>query len=142
MLSQLGDDVFEMGCEMIDATSAHRPDVGRVVMDANGHAHPWCGPDGAPAAHYNPSVHYDMPSLEWVKTGEACDEDDDEPYDVGQYECRICRAVVVPPYTADQYQVYVPGLRWCRINGEPVMREEFERRYEAATKARASGGSS
>jgi hypothetical protein len=124
------DDIFETGVEQLDATSAHRADTAWVYRDAHGHEHRW-HVDGKPADAYDPRARYDVPTLVWVKDGERIDEDG-EPYEVGHLECRECCASVSPGYTADAYTVYVPGLRWFQINGEPVTGEEFARRWAAA----------
>ncbi len=128
------DEVFEMERDMIDVTSMHRPDISMVVIDDHGHFHPWCTPDGQPATGYNPRVQYNIPSLRWVKTGVEY-YDDGEPYDVGEWRCRQCKAVVVPPYTADSTVHYVAGLAHYRINDVEVSKEEFETRYAAAVAA-------
>ena len=127
----IGNDVFEVDRNLMEVTSMRRPDVGRVLTDCRGHKHPWCGPDGVPAARYDPSVSYTMPSLTWVKDGEEYYEDDDEPHDVGHWECRECGEHIVPPYTADTHPQYVAGILRCRVNGESVTREEFMRRIRA-----------
>jgi hypothetical protein len=116
---------FETGCDLIDATSSHRPDTDWRIVDGAGHEHRWFFGD-KPATEYNPSARYSVPSLKWVVDGVAYWEDG-EPYDVGHHECRVCREHIEPGYTADAYTQYVPGLRWCRINGESVTREQFER---------------
>jgi len=129
----VGTDVFELRRDMMDATSMYRPNVGLAIIDAAGHAHAWCNQDGTPATYYTPSARYDMPSIMWVKDGEEYYEEDDEPHDVGHNECRLCGEHIAPPYTADDYPVFVPGLAHCYINGVEVGREEFERRYEASS---------
>jgi len=48
---------------------------------------------------------------------------------VGHLECRQCGEHIAPGYTADSNRVYIPGLKWCRINGQSVTPEEFERRW-------------
>ena len=123
-------DRFEYGCDMIDVTSLHRPDISWAITDANGHVHRW-HTKGQPATDYSPSETYDTPTLVWVKDGEEYWDGDDEPHDVGHLECKACGAHVEPGYTADAFVQHVPGLRWCRINGEPVTPEEFQSRWEA-----------
>ena len=85
-----------------------------------------------PATNYNAVHDYVTPTLLWVKDGEEFWEDDDEPHDVGHLECRQCGEHVSPGYTADTYRVYIPGLRWYRINGESVSEQDFERRLAEA----------
>lgn len=115
---------FETGVDMIDATSNHRPDTDWRVADASGHTHQW-HVDGQPASGYSPLQRYDVPSLRWVRTGTGYFEDG-EPYAIGHHECAICGEPIEPRYTADTYTQYVPGLRWFRINGQSVTREDFE----------------
>lgn len=126
----VGSDVFKVERDLIDVTSLHRPDVGWRHVDAAGHEHRWFT-EGRPAESYRGGAKYDVPSLVWVKDGVAYDEDG-EPYNVGHNECRICGEHVEPHYTADTHTVYMAGLARFTINGEPVGREEFERRLEAA----------
>ena len=121
------EDTFEIYRDMMDVTSMSRPNVGCILVDKAGHAHRWLE-DGKLATHYNPSAHYEIPSLVWVKDGEKYWEDDDQPHDVGHHECRICGEHIVPPYCADTYQQYAPGLVHYKINGLSVSKEEFERR--------------
>src|SRR6185436_19512973 len=124
---RVGADVFEFGQELMDVTSNHRPDTLWRFIDAHGHEHRWYVGD-MPAASYNPSATYETPTLLWVKDGEEFWDGDDEPHDVGHLECRICGEHVTPRYTADTTTQYVAGLRWFRINGEPVSMDEFQRR--------------
>lgn len=126
----IGHDVFEYGCEMLDVSSMHRPDTAWKHVDAQGHEHRWYV-DAVPATSYNPMDHYETPTLVWVKDGEEYWEDDDEPHEVGHYECAQCGERITPAYTADTWAQYMPGLRWHRINGTPVSPDEFTRRLEA-----------
>lgn len=118
-------EVFETGCEVLEVTSNSRPDTSWRHVDHQGHRHVWHA-DGKPADRYNPSTTYETPTLVWVKDGEACWEDDDEPHDVGHLECRECGAPVRPGYTADTTRQYIPGLRWFTIDGRRVTPEEYE----------------
>jgi hypothetical protein len=129
-----GSDTFEMTRDLVDVTSNNRPHVGCVVVDKAGHAHPYCGPDGKPATHYDPSIAYTIPSTVWVKDGEEYWEDDNESHEVGHYECRECHEAVIYPRTADLTGQSMAGLTRCYINGVEATREEFERRCEAAKK--------
>lgn len=129
MKIQRGNDLFEAGCELVDVTSMSRPDTSWRETDANGHVHQWFS-DGNPAATYRPDGRYDLPTLVWVRDDVGYYEDGTE-YEIGHHECRICGAHVKPRSTADTNTQYIPGLRWCRINGENVSEEEFKRRYES-----------
>jgi len=124
-----GDDVFEAGADMIEVTSQHRPDTNWRVVDAQGHEHRWYV-DGKPAVSYNPSAKHETPTLVDVHDGWGYWEDG-ERYAIHHYECRQCGEHIEPRYTADTNRQYIPGLRWCRINGESVSKEEFERRWSA-----------
>lgn len=131
MTIHAGQDVFEMTCDLIDATSLSRPDTAWCFIDAAGHEHRWHVGD-LPATSYNPSGTYHVPSLVWVKDGEEWFEYDDEPHDVGHYECRLCGEHIEPRYRADDTRQQIAGLRHYSINGESVSEEEFRRRWEAA----------
>ena len=117
--------VYSVDAEMLDVTSNHRPDETWVFVDAAGHPHFWTfkgergryRPDGA-----------ELPSLVWVKDGEAYWPDSDEPHDIGHYECRVCGEKVVPRYTADETTIYIKGLTSYRIDDELISRDEFIRR--------------
>jgi hypothetical protein len=126
-----GRDIFETGCDLIDVTSLHRPDPRWRLVDAHGHEHRWYV-DGKLAVSYRPEAHYETPTLVWIKDGEEYWEDDDEPHPVGHLECRECGERIEPGYTADDTTQQIPGLRWCRINGQLVSREEFDRRLTEA----------
>lgn len=126
---------FEHGQDIVDVTSLHRPDTQWSLVDKQGHKHEWYD-DGKRANQYNPSAHYDTPSLIWVKDGEEYYEGDNEPHDVGHYECQKCGEPVERGYTADTFKQYIAVMQWYRINGEWVSPEEFQREY-----AKASGGS-
>jgi hypothetical protein len=125
-LISVNGESFESGCDMLDVTSVHRPDTNWRKVDARGHEHQWFV-GGKPAASYNPSTKHELPTLVWVHDDWGYYEDG-ERYEIGHYECRECGEHVEPAYTADQWQQHIPGLRWFRINGEPVSKEEFERR--------------
>jgi len=120
-------DVFEIYRDVLDVTSMNRPHVNCILTDTAGHTHRW-HVGGKVATDYDPSVHYEMPSLVWVKDGEEFWEDDDEPHEVGHHECRICGERVAPPYTADIEQRYIPGLIHYRVNGVSVSKAEFDLR--------------
>lgn len=129
---RLGNDVFETGCEMLDVTSLHRPDTTWRQVDKSGHVHQWYV-DGSPAQSYDPAKQYTTPTLVWVKDGEQWYDDDDEPHEIGHLECSQCGEHIVPRSTADTETRYIPGLRWCRINGESVSKDEFEARLKATS---------
>jgi len=126
---KINDTEFATGCDLIEVTSLHRPDTAWRFVDAKGHEHRWYV-NGQPAATYRPEARFETPTLIWVKDGEEYWEDDDEPHDVGHLECRECSAHVKPGYKPDDCTQHIPGLRWFRINGESVSKEEFERRVE------------
>jgi len=130
---KIQDVEFECGCDPLEVTSLHRPDTSWRFVDRRGHEHRW-HVNGKPAESYDPQRSYDVPTLMWVKDGETIDEDG-EVKEFGHTECCQCCASVTPGYTADTNRCFVPGLRWCRINGESVTPEEFERRLTAAREA-------
>lgn len=109
----------------IDVTMLHRPDTDWVTVDRHGHEHRWFI-RGQPATSYDPSAHYDTPSLVWVKDGEEGYPDDDEPHDVGHHECRQCGQRIEPGYTADSMRRFIPGLATYYLDGESVTQPEFE----------------
>lgn len=127
---QHNGDVFESGAEMVDVTSMSRPDTSWRFTDAAGHEHRWYA-DGQPADTYSPSKSYDLPTLIWVVDGTRY-YDDGEPYEVGHYECTRCAEHVSPQRKSDDTTQYIAGLRWFRINGEPVSEDEFKRRLPRA----------
>jgi hypothetical protein len=129
LLSRAGD-VFETGCDLMEATSSYRPDTGWRVVDAQGHEHRWYV-DGAPAVSYHPSAKHETPTLVWIFERWGYYEDG-ERYAIGHHECHACGEPIEPRFTADTTRQYVPGLRWFRINGESVSPEEFERRVHEA----------
>lgn len=137
IVNHLGD-TFETGCEMVDVTSMHRPDTSWRFTDPAGHIHQWYEvakldtDNTLPALRYSPREKYTTPTLIWVKDGEEYWDGDDEPHDVGHHECKDCHVHIEPRYCADEYQQFMPGLRWCKINGEDVPVEEFERRFREA----------
>lgn len=128
---KVGNQTFDYGCEMVDVTSMHRPDTSWLITDTHGHPHRWYV-DGQPADGYRPDAKYETPTLVWIKDGEEYWEDSDEPHEVGHLECRECGEHIEPHYTADSCTAYVPGLRWYRIDGQHVSKEEFERRVAEA----------
>lgn len=79
------------------------------------------------AASYDPTARHETPTLIDVHDGWGY-YDDGERYAIHHYECRQCGERVEPGYTSDTNRVYIPGLRWYRINGGYVSKEEFERR--------------
>lgn len=131
-----GHDVFEVRQDTMDVTSRSRPDIAWRYTDAAGHLHRWhelkANGELVPAAAYDPSARYEVPTLVWVQDGLEYWDGDDEPHAVGHRECRQCAAHVQPGYRADDTTQLVPGLRGCYINGVPVDHEEFERRLAAA----------
>lgn len=129
MTFQIGDDVFESGCEMLEASRLHRPDTDWRVTDAHGHEHRWYA-NGRPADRYVATDQYDTRTLQWIKDGVRFDEDG-EPHDVGHLECRACGEHIEPGYTSDTTVQYVPGVRWFRINGASVSQEDFFSRLPA-----------
>ncbi len=130
-----GDDVFEIRTEMADVTSVSRPDIAWRHTDAAGHLHRWhtLKADGelVPAAAYDPSARYEVPTLVWVQDALEYWDGDDEPHAVGHRECRQCAAHVHPGYRADDTTQLVPGLCSHYINGQPVTYWEFMRRWGA-----------
>jgi len=131
-MSSCGPHTFTIDTDLVEVTSLCRPDVGHSMTDPSGHTHRWCTPDGTPASSYTPSVTYTMPSLVWVKDGEAWYEDEDESHDVGHHECGICGAHVEPKYVADTDSQYVSGISHYRIDGMEVTLEEYTCRYAQA----------
>lgn len=120
---------FRMECDPIEVTSNHRPDERWQHTDLAGHTHQWEWPSGKRL--YSPTQQATLPTLHWVKTGVRYDEDGEE-YEVGEYRCLQCQAVVEPRFTADRCRQYIPGLRRCYINDQPVSHEEFERAVKEA----------
>lgn len=125
-------DTLETGCDLLDVTSLHRPDTAWRFVDAHGHDHRWYVDGGGPggehisASGYSPQLRYITPTLIWVKDGEEYWEDDAEPDAVGHLECAQCGERIAPAYCADTTRQFIAGLRWFRINGRLVSREEFE----------------
>ncbi len=135
-MNNISGDRFETGCDLVDVTSASRPDTAWHFVDGQGHEHRWYV-NGQPAASYNPNATYKTPTLIWIKDGEAYFEDG-EPYDIGHYECRQCgEHVDSPRCTADTYTRHIGGLRWFRINDQPVSKEEHERRLAEMLRGKA-----
>lgn len=120
---------FRMECDPIEVTMLHRPDTGWKFIDAAGHEHRWYVGD-EPADRYDPMTRYGTPTLTWVKDGEEYWEGDDEPHPVGHLECRICGEHVQPQYKADECRQYIPGLKRCYIDDQPVSYDEFTRRAQ------------
>ena len=114
--------------DMIDVTSMWRTDTSWVFIDAAGHKHQYYT-DGKPADHYDPSAQYELPTIVWVSEGPGYYPDGSE-YDTGHYECCQCGEEVKPQCTGDSFRQHIPGMTHYEIDGEPVTREEFERRYE------------
>lgn len=121
-------DAFESGCDLIEVTSQHRPDLTWRHVDADGHEHRWHR-DGVPAVDYRPEDQYDVPTVRWVHDGYRYDEDGEE-CEVGHLACRECDETIKPRYRADDTKQYIPGLCWCRINGQSVSRDEFRERLK------------
>lgn len=135
---QVGQDVFETTCDLIDVTSNSRPDVGWRYVDPAGHEHRWHvrdreSGDLVPARTYNPSWRYEVPTVREVIYAEGIDEDGYDRTD-SHLECLQCGAHVRPGTCADAYQQHIPGLRRHFINGEPVTPDEFKARAEAVLK--------
>jgi|ERR1051325_717103 hypothetical protein len=126
---KIGDLLFESSCDLVDMTSANRPDPSWVFVDAQGHEHRWFT-NGQPATSYDPQLSYEVPTLVWVVDG--VEYWDGELHEVGHTECRLCGEHIAPRSTPDTCQQLVPGLRHFRINGQPVSKEEFERRAKEA----------
>lgn len=121
---------FEAGCDIVEVTSAHRPDTSWIFTDGHGHKHRW-HTDGKPAEHYRVSSLYVVPTIRF-ELDEWGYFEDGERYPIGHHECVQCGEHVEPRYTADDTRQYVPGLRWFRINGHFVSRDEFEQQAKVA----------
>lgn len=121
---------FTSGSELIDVTSLHRPDPSWHVVDDQGHEHRW-RVNGQPAASYNASERYDVPTLVDVHDGYGYYEDG-EQYAIHHLECRQCGQHIEPGYTADTNRQFIGGLRWYRIDGASVSKKEFDRRVTEA----------
>lgn len=135
-MMKAGDDVFESGCELMDVTSLSRPDPRWVHVDTHGHEHRWVNRAGVPATSYSPSESYDVPTLVRISDGVESFDDGDGYIDeihVWHDECRLCGDRVDRGTTADTTTQYIPGMRWCRINGQGVTKQEFEARLKAIT---------
>lgn len=132
---KLGNDTFEMQCDMVDVTSLHRPDPAWVFIDSKGHMHRWFVGGKIPTG-YSPTDKYDLPTLRNVFDYWEYYEDGERTA-VSHYECAdlACAETgehIQPGYTADYNTQMVPGLRHYRINGERVSEDEFKRRAEEA----------
>lgn len=125
-------DVFRLERELIEVTSMSRPDVGWSFTDKAGHVHVWARKDGYPLDGYRPDAAYHVPTVEWVKTGETCYENDDEITELGELRCRQCGEKVTLGLCADTHEQYIAGPTHCYINDQPVTRDEFERRFKEA----------
>lgn len=124
-------NVYEVYCDMLDVTSNHRPNTGWMFIDRERHEHCWVETaTGLRAAAYDPSKQYEVPTVEFVRTGSWVD-DDGEEHESGHFECKFCRDRVELAFMADTEQRFIPGTKHCRINGESVTVEEFRRRWEA-----------
>lgn len=115
---------YEAGCEMVDVTSNHRPDTNWTFTDAKGHVHQWYDGDML-AQGYSPSKAYTTPTLVWVKDGEEYWGESEDPHPFGHLECKECGEHIQPGYCADSHRMFIPGLRWFTIDGEPVAEREF-----------------
>jgi hypothetical protein len=118
---------LESGCTLVDVTSISRPDPAWRYTDPAGHLHRWLvGPDGLASDHYHPSAHYHVPTAVRVWDGsDAFTTDDGDTLDPGHLACRLCGARVAPGTCADTHQQLAPGLRWYRVDGRLVSRDEF-----------------
>jgi hypothetical protein len=126
---------FRTYCDQFEVTSMHRPNTSWRFTDAHGHEHRWhVTGDEHPATRYLPTETYDVPTLEWVKTGEEWIEDAEEPFEVGSYFCKVCGEEVDKGFTADDTRQFIPGMRHYTIDGESVSAEVF-----AAKVAEAQG---
>jgi hypothetical protein len=65
------------------------------------------------------------PTLRWIKDGEHWFEDDDEPTPYGHTECAQCGEHIIPGQTYRPGPVYIPGLKRCYIDDEPVTYDEL-----------------
>jgi hypothetical protein len=123
-------DTFQIVADPVEVTSLRRPDPSWRFTDAAGHEHRWYA-DGQPADGYQPTKRYTVPSIVRVEDEPASD---DYPA-ISHDECLLCRARVKPGYTADTHAQFIPGIRRCYINGQPVSEDEFKARAEAAIQA-------
>lgn len=126
----MGEKKFEVWCDMVEATSSHRPDESWRFKDPSGHEHSWYDGD-VPAKSYSPRRKYSTPTLRWVKDGVGYYPDGTE-YEIGHHECVQCGVHIEPRFTSDTCTQYVPGLRHCTIDGRPVTEDEFKREFVAA----------
>lgn len=116
--------VFEIHRDLIDVTSDHRPNLNWIFVDKAGHYHQWY--DGETlATTYRPQTPYHIPSIEWIKTGNAFYPDGSE-YDIGYHRCKQCKQPVEPGYTADTVTQYIPGMVHFYIDGREVSELEFK----------------
>lgn len=121
-------DEFTIERDMLEVTSLSRPDLGWRHTDRAGHEHRWLKENGEEPGAYDPAETYEVPSLVTVvaPTEDGFDE-------VLRCECRACGEHIEPGRCADAEPVYIAGLTRGYINGRPVTREEFERRFAEAT---------
>lgn len=122
----IGGEEFESGCDVLDVTRLSRVDPSWVKVDATGHEHRWYL-NGQPATGYDPAAIYETPTLVEIHDGYGYFEDG-ERYSLNHLECRICGETVQPGFRSDDSKQYIAGLRWWRIDGVNVSREEFEAR--------------
>ncbi len=125
---------FVTRCEPIDVTSTNRPDTGWCYIDKAGHEHRWYDGD-EPASTYSPTKNYHLPTLRWVVDGMAAYPDGEE-YEEGHHECVYCGEHVLPSCTGDSFRQHIPGPVEYEIDGVPVLKDEFERRYAEDPKER------
>lgn len=112
--------------DMIDVTlvgGERTPDQKWRHTDSNGHLHAWDGDN--------------LPSLEWVVTGQEYigDEIEGQVYDVGEYRCRSCGEVVEPGIVTDYGRKSMPGPTTVTIT---IGEEHFtldETQYAASLEA-------
>jgi hypothetical protein len=130
---------LESGCELIDVTSMSRPDPTWTKIDGAGHLHQWFR-DGEPAhGEYFASAKYTVPTL--IEVDDESEWEDGEEIERSHLQCTECGETIEPGMCADTFRQFVPGLKWFRINGEPVTEEEYnkavvEHRKEIDAKAR------
>lgn len=136
----IGNDLFEYGCDMVDVTSISRPDTNWRFVDKADHEHRWHVVGKGVATSYDPNNRHEVPGLVWVKDGVEYLDDDGEPHYYGHSECAVCGDRVNPGYTPDDTRQFIPGLRYYRINGKHVDRDEFKRRLDDAFAKRGWNG--
>lgn len=114
--------------DLLDVTSLHRVDPAWRFVDAQGHEHRWHDEHGYEAKDYSPSAHYHVPTVLKVDDEPEYAEDGEE-IPVWHYECRECRQVVDPGYTADTSRQFIPGMKreTILVDGLRVTREELQK---------------